>query len=199
MNNRITIRMAKQSDAEKLLDIYAPYVTDTAVTFEYEVPSVQTFGNRMENVLRSYPYLAAEYGGKIIGYAYAGTFNPRTAYDRSCEASIYVVRSFRRAGAGRALYTSLEQLLAKQGILNVNACIAYADCEDEFLTFDSVRFHEAMGYSFVGRFHQCGYKFHRWYDMVWMEKHIGSHAENPAPFIRIGKLSERTIRECGIE
>ena len=68
-----------------------------------------------------------------------------------------------------------EEILKKQGILNVNACIGYPQIEDEYLTQDSVRFHEKLGYSMVGTFHKCGYKFGRWYDMVWMEKFIGEH------------------------
>ena len=198
MNDNMKIRMAKISDAEKLLEVYAPYVTNTAVTFEYEVPSISEFADRIARILQKYPYLAAECNGEIIGYAYASAFNPRIAYDRSCEVSIYINQTFHRAGTGRALYTSLEQLLAKQGILNANACIAYIDKEDDFLTHNSVKFHCASGFSLVGWFHKCGYKFNRWYDMVWMEKHIGSHTENPAPFIRISELSNQAIKECGI-
>ena len=103
MNHNIKIKMAKISDAEKLLEIYAPYVTDTAVTFEYEVPLISEFADRIAHTLQKYPYLAAEYNGEIIGYAYASVFKPRAAYNRSCEVSIYIGKPFRRAGIGRAL------------------------------------------------------------------------------------------------
>ena len=82
---------------------------------------------------------------------------------------------------GRSLYAALEKALAAQNILNLNACIGYPAEEDAYLTQDSVKFHQRMGYRMVGKFSQCGYKFDRWYDMVWMEKHIGEHgAKQPA-------------------
>ena len=80
--------------------------------------------------------------------------------------------------------------LYRQGILNVNACIAYPQTEDEYLTRDSVKFHEKLGYRMVGTFHQCGYKFGRWYDMVWMEKFIGEHSKNQPDIIPFLKLPD---------
>lgn len=182
-DNAVTIRMAVPEDAEALLKIYAPYVEKTAVTFEYEVPSVAEFSDRIKRTLKKYPYLAAELDGEVVGYAYAGTFHERAAYDWAVETSIYVREDKKGFGIGRALYSVLEHILLQQNILNVNACIAYPAREDEYLTKDSVRFHEKLGYRMAGRFHQCGYKFGRWYDMVWMEKHLGSHPENPEKVI----------------
>ena len=94
----------------------------------------------------------------------------------------------KRSGIGRRLYEKLENILKQQDILNVNASIAYPQAEDEYLTKDSVLFHEKLGYRMVGTFHQCGYKFHRWYDMVWMEKFIGEHRENQPDIIPFPKL-----------
>ena len=182
-DNAVTIRMAVPEDAEALLKIYAPYVEKTAVTFEYEVPSAAEFSDRIKRTLKKYPYLAAEQDGEVVGYAYAGTFHERAAYDWAVETSIYVREDKKGSGIGRALYSALEHILLQQNILNVNACIAYPAREDEHLTKDSVRFHEKLGYRMAGRFHQCGYKFGRWYDMVWMEKHLGSHPENPEKVI----------------
>ena len=88
---------------------------------------------------------------------------------------------------GRALYEALERALKAQGILNMNACIASAAAEDEYLTDASHRFHEHMGFHVVGRFHSCGYKFGRWYDMIWMEKHIGEH-DTPQPIVPFSRL-----------
>lgn len=173
------IRIAKPEDAGRLVEIYAPYVKETAITFEYEVPTVEEFEKRIASILKKYPYLLAEQDGKITGYAYAGVFNERPAADWSVESAIYVERGSRRAGVGRALYGALEKALAGQNILNINACIAWPETEDEYLTYDSIRFHEHMGYRMVGRFHQCGYKFGRWYDLVWMEKHLGKHPAKP--------------------
>ncbi len=176
----ITIRTAVLQDAEALLEIYAPYVENTAITFEYDVPTVEEFAGRMSNVLRRYPYLVGEVDGEPAGYAYAGPFKERAAYDWAVETTVYVKEDMKKHGIGRALYEALEKTLAAQGILNLNACIAFPEKEDEYLTTDSVKFHKKMGFSKVGRFHKCGCKFGRWYDMVWMEKHIGTHEENPA-------------------
>ena len=135
---------------------------------------------RIRRTLARYPYLAAEREGRILGYAYAGPFHPRPAYDWSAEASIYVAEAARGSGVGGALYRALEQLLAAQGILNVNACIAVpCGAHDPYLTNHSAEFHAHWGYQLVGRFHQCGYKFGRWYDMIWMEKFLGEHPERP--------------------
>lgn len=176
----ITIRTAVLQDAEALLAIYAPYVENTAITFEYDVPTVEEFAGRIGNVLKRYPYLVAEVDGEPAGYAYAGPFKERAAYDWAVETTVYVKEDMKKHGIGRALYEALEKTLAAQGILNLNACIAFPEKEDEYLTTDSVKFHKKMGFSEVGRFHKCGCKFGRWYDIVWMEKHIGTHEENPA-------------------
>lgn len=175
----ITIRTAVQQDAKVLLEIYAPYVKKTAITFEYDVPSVEEFARRISKVLQKYPYLVAEVNGEPVGYAYAGPFKERAAYDWAVETTVYVREDMKKSGIGRALYTALEEALAAQGILNLNACIAFPENEDEYLTRDSVKFHERMGFETAGRFHKCGCKFGRWYDMVWMEKLIGNHVENP--------------------
>ena len=101
------------------------------------------------------------------------------------ETTIYVRRECRGMGVGRKLYESLEQSLKAMGICNLNACIAYTPHEDPHLTNDSMFFHEKMGYKMVGTFHQCGYKFGSWYDMIWMEKLIAAH-EQDQPTVRFG-------------
>ncbi|MDO5558919.1 MAG: GNAT family N-acetyltransferase [Oscillospiraceae bacterium] len=175
MDNEIIIRDVTVSDAPELLDIYAPYVLNTAVTFEYDVPTADEFINRIEKIRRKYPYIAAQQNGVILGYAYAGAFKERAAYNKSAETTIYVKEDSRRCHIGSRLYSALEEKLRTQGILNMNACIAYPETEDEYLTFDSFRFHEKMDFDLVGEFHKCGYKFGRWYNMIWMEKLIGEH------------------------
>ena len=166
MDLKIRIRPAKPEDAEKLLAIYAPYVEKTAITFEYEVPTVEEFRERIHNTLKKYPYLVAEQGGEPVGYAYVGPFHDRPAYDWAVETSIYVDQNKKRMGIGKKLHEALEEELRNRGFLNMNACIAYPAQEDEYLTRNSVEFHAHLGYRMVGQFHQCGYKFHRWYDMV---------------------------------
>ena len=188
------IRMATSEDAEKLLEIYRYYVENTAITFEYDVPTVDEFKKRIETVLEKFPYIVVEevkkagnldkkdgdISGRILGYCYVSPFHPRAAYQWCVETSIYIDKDCKGMGLGKLLYLDMEKRLKKQGVLNLNACIGVpSGAEDEHLTFDSVNFHKHMGYSMVGEFHQCGYKFGKWYNMVWMEKMIGEHTNNP--------------------
>ncbi len=186
----IKVRPASVSDAEELLEIYTPYVEKTAISFEWDVPTLAEFRTRIENTLKKYPYLAAERDGEILGYAYIGPFVGRAAYGWAAEVSIYVKEDCRKMGVGRALYQTLESAARAQGILNLNACIGYPEEDDQYLTKNSVQFHAHMGYTMVGKFYKCGYKFGRWYHMVWMEKIIGNHEKEPAaviPFPQLGK------------
>lgn len=169
------IRPVTEADATRLLEIYAPYITDSAVSFEYEVPSLTEFTERIRNISSKFPYLVLEEDGEVIGYAYASTFKPREAYKYSVETTIYLDINKHGRGYGRILYTELEKSLRKQGILNANACIAYAREDNTKLDNTSMYFHEKMGYSLVGTFHNCGYKFNQFYDMIWMEKMLGDH------------------------
>ena len=122
--SNIHIRTASPDDAAALLAIYAPYVRETAITFEYEVPSTEEFARRITHTLKKYPYLVAEKDHTILGYAYAGPFHERAAYDWAVETSIYVDQNLKHSGIGGLLHDALENALKKQGILNMNACIA---------------------------------------------------------------------------
>lgn len=184
----ILIRMAKEEDAEELLEIYAYYITNTAVTFEYEIPSVFEFSQRIRKTLEKYPYIVALDGIHIVGYAYASAFKERAAYSRAVETSVYLSQDHRGYGIGKKLYTALEDILKRQNILNVNAGIAYTSKADIHLDNTSVAFHEHLGYVKAAHFTKCGYKFGTWYDLVWMEKHIGAHSDTPEPFIPITKI-----------
>lgn len=170
------IRDAQPEDAGRILEIYAYYVEHTAVSFEYDVPSLSEFQNRMANIQKKYPYLVAELNGEILGYAYAGPFIGRDAYNWSCELTIYLDSSATKCGLGRRLYEALEKRLKNMGIQNLYACIGYPETEDEYLSRNSADFHAHLGFTLAGTFRKCGYKFGRWYDMVWMEKLIGAHS-----------------------
>ncbi len=191
----VSIRAARPEDAPRLLEIYAPYVAKTAVTFEYEIPTAEEFQGRLVHILERYPYLVALEDGKAKGYAYLSAFHPRAAYRWCAETSIYLDMQARGKGLGRMLYRELERIAAAQGILNLNACIAYTEEEDAYLDSQSKAFHECMGYRLCGHFHQCGHKFGRWYDMIWMEKPIGSHRQAPNPVIPFPELKEAA--SCG--
>lgn len=190
-HTQILLRTARLSDAERLVEIYAPYVTDTAITFEYEVPSVEEFRSRIEKTLGKYPYIVAEQNGRIMGYAYASAFARRAAYNWSVELSIYLDMEIRRQGIGGRLYQAMEEILKEMHILNMNACISWPKAEDEYLTKNSVQFHEHMGFRLAGEFHDSGYKFGRWYNVVWMEKMIGDHPENPKPVRTFPEIREK--------
>ena len=180
------IRMAKKEDAKYLLAIYAPYVLHTSITFEYDVPSLEVFEKRIEDTLMFYPYLVAEVDDRVVGYAYAGVFKGRRAYQYSCEVSIYVDDKMHHRGVGKILYDVLEKLLKRQNIQNVNVCITYPNER-------SIAFHEACGYTLSAHFHKCGYKFDTWYDMVWMEKFIREHEDSPAPLKSIKEIAVEDI------
>lgn len=122
---KLKFRVARPEDAEALRTIYAPYVEETAITFEYEVPSVEAFRARITHTLATYPYIVAIEENNIIGYAYVGRLHERAAYDWSVETSIYVDRCARKHGLGRQLYERLEAILRAMNIISVNACIAY--------------------------------------------------------------------------
>lgn len=172
------IRKAEVSDAERLLEIYDYYVRNTAITFEYDTPSLEEFQARISKTLKRYPYLVILRDGKIEGYAYAGPFKERRAFDWSCEVTVYLDHHAHKCGMGRMLYAALEKELKKIGIINLYACIAWPEAEDEHLTTNSADFHAHLGYKTVGEFKKCGYKFNRWYSMIWMEKIIGEHENN---------------------
>lgn len=171
----ITLRAATLEDAPQILRIYDHYVRKTAISFEYDTPTLEQFRDRMSQVFGRYPYLVAEEDGELRGYAYAHPFIPRAAYDRCCETTIYLDPDVRHRGIGKLLYRELEKQLQDMGILNMYACIGLPEQEDEYLTNNSADFHEHIGFTRAGFFRNCGYKFGRWYHMIWMEKIIGKH------------------------
>ena len=172
----MTIRSATADDADRLLEIYEFYVANTAISFEIDIPTQEEFRQRIMRTLKKYPYLVLEDNGVIMGYSYAGAFHERAAYSHCCEVTIYIDRNSKGKGYGKALYNALEESLRKMGIINLYACIADPIMKDEYLTNDSERFHHHLGYNKVGEFHKCGYKFGRWYNMIWMEKIIKSNS-----------------------
>ena len=193
--DKIKIELASLQDIQQLLDIYSYYVKNTAITFEYDVPSQQEFQNRMENVLKKYPYLVAKKDKEILGYVYASAFHQRAAYNWNVETSIYVKHDCCHSGVGKKLYFALEKILKAQNITNLNACIASPIEESQYLTDNSIKFHQHLGYKYVGKFHQCGYKFHQWFDIVWMEKIIGEHTLHQADILSFYDVKDQFFNE----
>lgn len=188
----MNIRPVQQADAAALAAIYRPYVEETAITFEYEAPSAETFGQRIAAITARYPYLVAEdAAGHPCGYAYASAFKGRAAYDWSVETSIYVARGMHGRGIGRALYERLEACLRQQNVRNLYACLAAPRPGSDRLDESSRRFHERLGYRLVGTFSQCAYKFGQWYDMIWLEKFLAPHAADVAPFRPYAEIARK--------
>ena len=186
----LSVRDATVEDVPRLLEIYEYYVNTTAITFDYSVPSSSDFTQQMILIQKKYPYLVVESEGKVWGYAYASPWIHRAAYDWCCESSIYIHKDARKQGLGRLLYMHLEDLLSQMGILNIYACIALPETEDSYLTCNSADFHKHLGYSQTGFFRNCGYKFGRWYHMIWMEKFLGTHESPVFPVIPYPELKK---------
>ena len=170
--SELTVREARTDDAERLVRIYSHYVLNTAVSFEYNAPSVSEFENRIRRIKEKYPYLVCLKGDTIAGYAYAGAYGTREAYAWTVTTSIYVDRECRRQGIGSLLYQELERGLKDRGIVNALAGVAYSEKEDEYLSHDSYRFHIREGYTKVAHMKSIGFKFNRWYDLLWLQKRI---------------------------
>lgn len=176
------MRIATVADATEILAIYEYYILNTAITFEYDIPTVADFERRIAGTLEKYPYIVGEVDGKVVGYAYVSAFKGRAAYDWSVETSIYVDKDFHGLGLGKILYDKLDELCKLQNITNMNACIAYPNPE-------SVEFHKKVGYETVAHFHKCAYKLDQWFDMIWMEKFIADHDDPPKNVVPFSQLS----------
>ena len=168
----ISIREVQISDAPRLAEMYSYYVENTAVSFEYEAPTADEFVMRIKRTTEKYPYLVCVDYGKVVGYAYAGAYSTRQAYDWTATSSIYVDKEYRRKGIGILLYDELERRLKEQGIVNLLAGVASCDVEDEYLTHDSSKFHICKGYVQVAHMKAVGKKFDRWYDLLWYQKRL---------------------------
>ena len=166
----INIRTVELEDAEQLVNIYRPYVENTAITFDYTVPSVHEFEEKISKSIQRYPFLVAIEGNDILGYAYASEFYPKDAYKWTAEITIYLDEKARGKGVGEKLYSELEKQLYDRGMCRLTSCIAYPD-------EGSVSFHEKRGFRKVAHFEKVGYKFNRWYDVVWYQKDIRENIE----------------------
>lgn len=168
------LRLATTRDVPQLLAIYAPYVENTTISFEYEAPTLDAFLQRFQSITADFPWLVWEEGDQILGYAYATRPFERAAYAWCAEPSIYLHPDARGRGIGKKLYHALETILERQGY-----CRLYAIITGE--NHASLRFHQKMGYTAVGELHGCGWKLGRWCNVIWMEKSLYSPV-NPVDF-----------------
>lgn len=167
------IRDARPGDTRALLDIYAPFILDTAVTFETEIPSEEAFADRVRGIQKTHCWLVAEENGNLIGYAYGSPHRARAAYQWCVEVSAYLAPSARRRGVGRALYEALFARLREQGYVNAYAGMTLPNAA-------SSGFHQAMGFTPVGTYSRCGFKQGRWHDTRWFEKRLAEPPGEPS-------------------
>jgi L-amino acid N-acyltransferase YncA len=168
------IRLATPADGARLAEIYAPAVVGSGISFELQPPDGAEMARRVGYVTSRTPWLLCEHRGVVAGYAYAGRFRERAAYDWSVEVSAYVDAEHHRAGVARALYTSLFAALAVQGFHNAYAGVALPNEA-------SVALHLAMGFTAVGTYRRVGFKLGRWRDVAWFERTIVPHVDVPLP------------------
>ncbi len=168
------IRIATEADVPEILNIYAPYIKNTTITFEYDVPCRKTFLQRFYDITAQFPWLVWEEEGKILGYAYASPPYARAAYSWCAEPSVYLRPEARGRGIGTKLYAALEEILKMQGYQVLYALITEENA-------DSLRFHEKLGYQKCVLFPNCGFKFGRWLGVYWLEKRLIS-VEIPKSF-----------------
>lgn len=185
----ITFRCVNpDTDTSAILEIYRPFVLNTVVTFEYDVPTVDEFHKRICKIKDEYPYIVAEQSNQIIGYAYAHRYQERSAYQWNVELSIYLSPEARRKKIGKRMYAILFEILACMGIRNGYALITHPYPESE-------EFHKAMGFQELGCYHKTGYKSGKWHDVVLMEKEILPHSLQPEPVEPFASLPREKIEE----
>jgi L-amino acid N-acyltransferase YncA len=157
------LRAARPADAPALLEIYAPFVRDTAVSFEAQVPSVKEMEQRIAKAQTQWAFIVAQEQGTLLGYAYATQLRERAAYRFSCETSVYLASQAQGRGIASALYRQLIDELQKLGYCNAFAAIALPNTA-------SVKLHETIGFAPCGVFPRAGWKFGQWHDIGWWHK-----------------------------
>ena len=168
------IRPATVSDVPAILEIYRPYILETAYTFEYDVPSLPDFANRFETITAEFPWLVWEENGEILGYAYGERTFVRAAYQWAADLAIYLRPDAQGKGIGKALYTATEEILRRQGYFLCYGIVTSANA-------GSCAFHEALGYKNTAEFPRCGFKFGSWYGTVWYEKRLREGLPEASP------------------
>ena len=176
------IRFAAPDDAGRILEIYAPYITDTVISFEYDVPSLADFTARVERISGKYPYLVYERDGVVVGYAYASPYIERAAYDYTVDLSVYVDAAYCGQNIGECLYAALLDILAKQGFYTAYACITATNR-------NSLNFHKRMGFTDAGTHPLAGFKHGKWLDVCWYYKRLQADTNPPQPLKQISSFN----------
>ncbi len=181
MKEEFSFRLAVPEDAEQLLGIYARYVRETAVTFEYDVPSVGDFESRIREINSRFPWIVCELDNRIVGYAYASEYRERAAFKWSCELSVYVADAFHGRGIGKTLYLALLDILRLLGYRTALACVTYPNSTSD-------TFHKSLGFELVGIFPCVGYKMGSWCGVSWYQLVLMECVASPEAPIAIGEI-----------
>lgn len=207
------IRLACPADAAAVCAIYAPYVRNTATTFDLEPPTVEEMEQKITTILEERPFLVAEIERSdagaasasshdeacdseafaVIGYSYASPFRPRKAYLHSIETSVYLAPEAKGFGLGTRLYNALEEILRLQNVYNANACVTCIEPADETCPSTSRIFHERRGYVQCAHIPNCGHKFGRWYDILWLQKQLIPLSQEPEGFVPLPQVDKAAI------
>ena len=179
--NNYKIRLITTNDTEAARNVYAPYVLNTAISFEYEVPTVDEFKKKIEKITSQYPWLVCECDGEIAGYAYGSMHRDRTAYQWSPEVTVYLNEKYHRRGIARILYNALFEMLKMQGYYTAFAGVLVTNEK-------SVQFHRAMGFEDIGLFKNIGYKLGEWHTNLWLQYELQKPVLNPREPIGIGEI-----------
>jgi L-amino acid N-acyltransferase YncA len=180
------IRLATPADGSALAAIYAPSVIGSVTSFELDAPDSDEMGRRIARITTRTPWLVCEVRGEPVGYAYAGSYRERPAYQWSVEVSAYVRDEFQRQGIGRSLYSSLIAVLILQGFRNAYAGITLPNAA-------SVRLHEALGFTTVGVYRRVGYKLGAWHDVMWLARTLAPHDASPPMPVSLPELLDLPI------
>ncbi len=156
---------ATKQDIKEILDVYAPYILNTVITFETEVPSLDSFTKRIDDILSKYPFFVCKHNGKVVGYSYASKFKERAAYNSSVETTVYISPDFHKKGVGTTLYTMLLESIKEHNYYMAYACISLPNEK-------SIALHNKLGFTLAGTLHNAGYKFGKYIDIVFYEKKL---------------------------
>ena len=178
------IRFITEADYQGALEVYALYVLHTAVTFDYEVPSLEDFSQKLYGISQRYPVLVCEIDGQVVAYCYGGAHRAKIAYQWSVESTIYISEAYHGKGLGHIMYTALFDILRLQGFINVYAGVSVPKAQSE-------HFHLKYGFKPVGVFEKIGYKFGQWHDLSWFEYRLVEHPDVPSLPITITEIKER--------
>src|SRR6188474_1692578 len=180
------IRVAIKDDAAGMLDIYAPFILNSGVTQETEVPTVEDFQKRIISNLAERPWLVCEVNNEMAGYAYAGRHRDRKGYQWCTEPSVYISEKYWGLGVANVLYTALFDILKLQGYVNAYAVITLPNER-------SIAFHKKFGFEYLTTYQKIGYKLGQWHDVGWMQYEINPHKKDPGDPVRFADMDKSVI------